>query len=120
MNLHRVLGLLSAMLFTTLSATLITSPSHAEDKFRVGLVLDKGGRDDKSFNAAAFKGSQEAQAKLGVDVKVLEGRDDNSAEPMLRSLAEKKFDLIIAIGFSQGEAIKILLKKVAGFLRRRS
>jgi basic membrane lipoprotein Med (substrate-binding protein (PBP1-ABC) superfamily) len=39
---------------------------------------------------------------------------------MLRSLAEKKFDLIIAIGFSQGEAIKILLKKVAGFLRRRS
>jgi basic membrane protein A len=69
-------------------------------------VLDKGGRDDKSFNAAAYKGSQEAEKTLGVKVKVLEGRDDNSAEPMLRSLAEKKYDLIIAVGFSQGEAVK--------------
>ncbi len=78
----------------------------AADPFRVGIVLDKGGRDDKSFNAAAFKGGQEAEKDFGVQVKVLEGRDDNSSEPMLRSLAEKKFDLIIAVGFSQGAAVK--------------
>jgi basic membrane protein A and related proteins len=73
--------------------------------FRVGLALDKGGRDDQSFNAAAYRGSQEAEKGLGVKVKVLEGRDDNS-ETLLRSLAEKKFDLIIAIGVNQTEAIK--------------
>jgi basic membrane protein A len=85
--------------------TLATSALAAD--FRVGLVLDKGGKDDKSFNAAAFKGSKEAEkAFKGVTFKVLEGRDDNSSEPMLRSLAEKKFDLIIAVGFSQGEAVK--------------
>ena len=34
-------------------------PARAEGPFKVGLVLDKGGKDDKSFNAAAFKGGQE-------------------------------------------------------------
>lgn len=88
----------------------LTSAAHAAE-FKVGLVLDKGGKDDKSFNAAAFKGGQEAVKTLGVQVKTLEGRDDNSAEPMLRSLAEKKFDLIIAVGFSQGEALKKVAKQ---------
>ncbi len=84
----------------------LSTGARAAD-FKVGLVLDKGGKDDKSFNAAAFKGSKEAEkAFKGVTFKVLEGRDDNSSEPMLRSLAEKKFDLIIAVGFSQGEAVK--------------
>ncbi len=90
-----------------LPLVVLFSTSALAADFKVGLVLDKGGKDDKSFNAAAFKGSQEAQkAFKGVTFKVLEGRDDNSSEPMLRSLAEKKFDLIIAVGFSQGEAVK--------------
>ena len=84
----------------------VVTPSALAAAFRVGIVLDKGGKDDKSFNAAAFKGAQEAEKKLGVTTKILEGRDDNSAEPMLRSLADKKFDLIIAIGFSQADAVK--------------
>ena len=29
--------------------------------FHVALVLDKGGKDDKSFNAAAYQGAQKAQ-----------------------------------------------------------
>lgn len=90
--------------------SLASSGALAADKFKLGIVLDKGGKDDKSFNAAAFKGAQQAEKDLGIEIKVLEGRDDNSSEPMLRSLAEKKYDLIIAVGFSQAEAIK----KVSG------
>jgi basic membrane protein A len=93
---------------------LVAGPARAAP-FKVGLVLDKGGKDDTSFNAAAFKGGQEAEKSLGIQLKTLEGRDDNS-EPMLRSLAEKKFDLIVAIGFSQGEAVK---KVAAQFPDRR-
>lgn len=76
------------------------------ESFRVGLALDKGGKDDKSFNAAAFKGGQEAEKELGISLKTIEGRDDNASEPILRSLAEKKFDLIIAVGFSQAESVR--------------
>lgn len=102
--MHRPVKVLIGFVFCSLMMLMQQSAAAAE--FRVGLVLDKGGRDDKSFNAAAFKGSQEAEKAFGVKVKVLEGRDNNSSEPMLRSLAEKKYDLIIAVGFSQGEAVK--------------
>ncbi len=79
-------------------------------EFRVGLVLDKGGRDDKSFNAAAVKGAQEAELKLpGVKVKIIEGRDDNP-EPIFRNLVDKKYDLVIAIGFSQAQTLEKVAK----------
>ncbi|MBT6200961.1 MAG: sugar-binding protein, partial [Bacteroidetes Order II. Incertae sedis bacterium] len=35
---------------------------------KVALVLDVGGRGDLSFNDMGFKGADEAEAKLGVDV----------------------------------------------------
>ena len=100
--------LIALALILTLGGVTFTKASVglAVGAFRVGIVLDKGGKDDKSFNAAAFKGAQEAEKTLGVTTKILEGRDDNSSEPMLRSLAEKKFDLIIAIGFSQADAVR--------------
>ncbi len=73
---------------------------------RVGLVLDKGGKDDKSFNAAAFEGMQRAQKELGIESKFVEATDDNSFEPLLRAFAKKDFDIIIAVGFAQAEALK--------------
>jgi basic membrane protein A len=72
----------------------------------VGLVLDKGGVDDKSFNASAFRGAAKARDELGVELKYVEVSDDAQMEPMLKNFAQKKFDLIIAIGFSQQEAMK--------------
>ena len=74
--------------------------------FKVGLVFDKGGKDDKSFNNAAYRGAMEAKDKSHVFVKYVEASDDNSFEPMLRAFAQKDFDLIIAIGVSQAEAMK--------------
>jgi basic membrane protein A len=74
-------------------------------EFRVGLVLDRGGKDDKSFNASAYEGALRAKSKLGIMLKCVEASDDNSFEPMLRALAQRDFDLLIGIGFSQREAI---------------
>ncbi len=85
--------------------------AHAAD-FKVGLVLDKGGKDDKSFNSAGYKGAMEAKDKIpGVFVKYVESTDDNAFEPLLRAFAQKDFDLIIAIGFSQSEAVKKVAEK---------
>lgn len=95
----------SRALLLAIFGLVLPTPAAMAGDFKVGLALDKGGRDDQSFNAAAYRGSQEAEKKFGVKVKVLEGRDDNS-ESLLRSLAEKKFDLIIAVGVNQTEAIK--------------
>jgi basic membrane protein A and related proteins len=75
-------------------------------EFKVGLVLDRGGKDDKSFNSSAYEGAMQAKAKLGVSVKYVEAPDDNAFGPMLRAFAQREFDLIIGVGFAQKEAIK--------------
>lgn len=74
--------------------------------FKVGLILDRGGRDDKSFNATAFEGATRAQKDFQIELKTVEAADDNAFEPLLRSMAQKKFDLIIAVGVNQGTALK--------------
>jgi basic membrane protein A and related proteins len=77
---------------------------------KVGLVLDKGGRDDKSFNAAAFLGATNAEKQLGISLKVVEVSDDTAIEPSLRTFAKKDFDIIVAIGFVMGSALEKVAK----------
>ncbi|MBN8554999.1 MAG: BMP family ABC transporter substrate-binding protein [Deltaproteobacteria bacterium] len=88
-----------------------TTESTAENKaagapFRVALVLDKGGKDDKSFNASAFLGASRAQKELGIELRDVEVNDDTQVEPTLKNFAKKGYDLVIAIGFTQQEALK--------------
>ena len=73
---------------------------------KVGLVLDKGGKDDKSFNAAAYAGAMKAQKEFGIEVKTVEATDDNAVESLHRSFAKKEFDLVFGIGIAQMEAVK--------------
>src|SRR5438876_3478363 len=91
-------------LLSMVAVVLLQRPAMAE--FKVGLVLDRGGKDDKSFNSSAFAGATEAKNKLGVFLKYVEAADDNAFEPLLRAFAQRDFDLIIGIGFAQKEAIK--------------
>jgi len=103
--------------FTLLSAILCVAGSgcfhfngkdeaHTSSGFKVGIVFDKGGKDDKSFNNAAYRGAMKAKEEQKVFVKYIEATDDNAYEGALRAFARKNFDLIIAIGVSQAEAIK--------------
>src|SRR6476620_11838504 len=84
---------------------LLTTSAQAAE-FKVGLVLDRGGKDDKSFNASAYEGAMRAKTKLGVFVKYVEASDDNAFEPSLRAFAQREFDLIIGIGFAQRDAVR--------------
>jgi len=73
---------------------------------KVGLVLDKGGKDDKSFNTAAYEGATKAEKDLKIELKYVEATDVNALENLHRQFAQKKYDLIIGIGFAQTEAVK--------------
>ncbi|AZZ37626.1 BMP family ABC transporter substrate-binding protein [Bdellovibrio sp. qaytius] len=73
---------------------------------KIGLVLDKGGKDDKSFNSAAYAGAKQAEKELGIELKYVEATDNNSLETLHRNFAQKKYDLVIGIGFAQTDAIK--------------
>jgi basic membrane protein A and related proteins len=86
--------------------SLLLSSHALAAEFRVGVVFDKGGKDDKSFNNAAYRGTESVKEKLKLSVKYVEAADSNAFEPLLRGFAQKKFDLIIGIGISQAEAMK--------------
>jgi basic membrane protein A len=85
-------------------------------EFKVGLVLDRGGKDDKSFNASAYEGAMRAKKEPGIYVKYVEAADDNAFEPSLRAFAQNNFDLIIGIGFAQKDPIS---KVAARFPQRK-
>ncbi len=95
-----VLGLMSGC---TLQESV--TPNKQSDKLKIGLVLDRGGKDDKSFNTAAFQGASRAVKELGIELKDIECPDDAAFEPALRTFAERGFPLVIAIGFSQKDAV---------------
>jgi basic membrane protein A len=78
--------------------------------FKIGLVTDIGGLDDKSFNHLAFVGIQRAKAQLGVDFKVLESHQESEYVPNLQTLAAQHYDLVIAVGFLMDGAIKKVAK----------
>jgi basic membrane protein A and related proteins len=91
---------------TTLLVLALSITQTVFAGIKVGLVLDKGGKDDKSFNSSAYLGATKAQKELGIELKYVEATDNNSLEALHRSFAQKKYDLIIGIGFAQADAVK--------------
>src|SRR5438552_15475150 len=89
---------------TLVTGALLLTQARAE--LKVGLVLDRGGKDDKSFNSSAYAGATEAKKKLGIFLKYVEAADDNAFEPLMRAFAQRDFDLIIGIGFAQRDALR--------------
>jgi basic membrane protein A and related proteins len=68
---------------------------------RIGLVYDIGGRGDQSFNDAAFRGLEQAQDELGVEIQDLEPTGSGEdREELLRTLAEDGYDMVIGVGFA--------------------
>jgi basic membrane protein A len=73
---------------------------------KVCQVTDTGGIDDKSFNATAWKGVEDAQKELGVESKFLESQAVTDFETNLNAFIEDECDLIVTVGFLLGDATK--------------
>ncbi len=69
------------------------------DKATVGVVLDIGGRGDKSFNDGAFAGGDRAMKTLGVGVRYIEPGDGSDREAGLRLFTAEGMRLVIGVGF---------------------
>jgi basic membrane protein A len=68
------------------------------------MVTDTGGIDDKSFNATAHAGLEQAEAELGVEVSVLESQTADDFAPNIQTLVDQDCDLIVTVGFLLGDA----------------
>ncbi|MDR2782472.1 MAG: BMP family ABC transporter substrate-binding protein [Treponema sp.] len=84
----------------------------AEKQITMRLLTDGTGIDDKSFNAAAWRGilrfygdTWDSTPKRGVLYEVVAVQTQDMYTPSLRQAADEKYDLIAAMGFDFADAL---------------
>lgn len=100
---------LASLLFLT-TCKAVGKSSDESHKIHVGIVFDIGGKDDRSFNAAAWEGVRRAAKDLPIVLRDVEPGDPTSIEPAMRAFAERGYDLIIGVGFAQTSIMENVAK----------
>ena len=93
--------LLSAVAAILMSAGL----SFAAD-IKPAIVYDLGGKFDKSFNEGVYNGAEQFKKEMGIDYRDFEIQNDSQREQALRNFAKRGHSPIIAVGFSQAQAVE--------------
>ncbi|MDH5401317.1 MAG: BMP family ABC transporter substrate-binding protein [Candidatus Heimdallarchaeota archaeon] len=91
-------------------ANSVSSVNINQTTMKVAIVYSTGGVGDQSFNAAALRGIQAAQATYGSNLEVVQACDVACDYPDITAAIESygsdsTIDLVIGIGFSAGDGI---------------
>ncbi len=93
-------------------------PAETSNLPTVRLLTDATGIDDKSFNAAAWRGilefygdSWENQAKKGKSYDVVTAQTQDMYVPNLKQASDEKYDLIVVTGFTWADALNEVAKQ---------
>jgi basic membrane protein A len=88
-----------------------TDVKAAPAAFKVALVTDIGGLDDRSFNFLANKGLTQAKTQLGVQGRVFISKSNADYVPNLSTAARQGYNLVISVGFLMGDATAAVAKR---------
>ena len=82
-----------------------TTASAPARKLKVGVMLDAGSEQDKSFNEYTLKGARDAAEALGLEFAYLLPQSTADYESTLESLiVSEKPDFVMTVGFRMGDA----------------
>src|SRR2546426_7291437 len=114
---------LVSLIFAGQACNRVSYGTDDKSKIHVGIVFDIGGKDDRSFNAAAWAGVKCAETGMMPDGKTSCGKpamdivlrdvepgNPTSIEPAMRAFAERGYDLIIGVGFAQAPIMQMVAK----------
>src|SRR5256712_6929449 len=73
--------------------------------YKIGLVTDIGGLNDKSFNHLADLGLEKAKTDFKIQGDVVESKSGDDYVPNLTNFASKNYDLVIGVGFLMQQAV---------------
>ncbi len=103
---------LDAVKADILAGTLATNPSAMpKQAFKACQVTDTGGIDDKSFNATAWKGVEDAMKAYNIEGKYLESQQQTDYEKNINAFIDEKCNIIITVGFLLGDGTKAAAEK---------
>lgn len=89
-------------------AALVILPSSfaSAQNFRPVLLYDIGGKFDKSFNEAAFRGAEQFARETGIEFRDFEPNSETQYEQALKRFARRRADLIVAVGVGYSVAVR--------------
>ena len=96
---------------TSGSTTTTPTETTPAKQLKVGLVADAGELNDNGFNELAYNGLKRAERELGIKGRVVEANSAADYVPNMTTLARQGYDLIIGVGFAQGDAIAAAAKR---------
>lgn len=99
-----LVGTLLAAACGSSTTTSSSSPAGTQyPKFLACMVTDTGGIDDRSFNASAWQGMQNAKKDIGVQIKYLSSTSQNDYAPNIDAFVNQSCGLIVTVGFLMGD-----------------
>ncbi len=99
-----------AIICTAVLSTVMAGAALA-DSIKPGIVYDFGGRNDRSFNEAAYRGAEQFKARTGVKFRDFEIQNPSQREQALRNFARRGLNPIITVGFAQAGALEKVAKE---------
>jgi len=109
-----VAAALTAVLTLAIGAGTGSARSDVEQApaaFKVALVTDIGGLDDRSFNFLANKGLSQAKTELKVEGRVFISKSNADYVPNLTTAARGGYNLVVSVGFLMGDATAQVAKR---------
>jgi basic membrane protein A and related proteins len=101
---------LAVLALGVVGASYAAKSSPKAATFKVGLVTDIGGLNDRGFNHLSYVGLQKAEKVLHIQGRVLQSTSSADYIPNLSSLAKAGYNLVIGVGFLQEQAIQKMAK----------
>ncbi|NBN64689.1 BMP family ABC transporter substrate-binding protein [Microvirga tunisiensis] len=98
------------MISAAFAGLAMSSAVQAAD-IKPAVLYDLGGKFDKSFNEAAYTGAEEFKKATGIEYRDFEIQNDAQREQALRNFAKRGQSPIVAIGFSQANAVEKVAKE---------
>ena len=81
-------------------------------QFKIALVTDVGQLNDRGFNQLAYEGLKRAEKELDVEIRVAQSRSAADYIPNHTTLVRQGFDLVIGVGFAQGDAVDVAASRL--------
>ncbi|NYZ11912.1 BMP family ABC transporter substrate-binding protein [Azospirillum sp. RWY-5-1] len=98
--------------FAVLSmAVAMAGGTASAQEFAPALVFDMGGKFDKSFNEAAYRGAERFKQETGIAYREFEVTNEAQREQALRNLARRGATVIVGVGFAQAAPIEKVSKE---------
>lgn len=94
-----------------LAVSAIAPTAWSQNAMKPAIVYSTGGKFDKSFNEGVSAGAEKFKAETKIAVAEFEPSNETQFEQAHRRFAQRGYDPVVAVGFSQGVALGKVAKE---------